>query len=243
VKEYTHYQIFGKGQPLVLLPSNWLTIKSYKAFAEKLSDKFRVIIPELFRGHSTYKKNANSIDDYTKELHFLLNGLKIKNFYLLGISFSGLIVIDYLHKYPSDLQKVMLVSIIAPPLFPKENKLTLLTGLVNYTKLFLNNFTSWKGTKVNFLWLFDGFFNCLLRHSKQFFLDALIATKTFNSTSLKVSVPTKILLATKDEFIPYKDINKKAKINNLETETVKGHHAWFFLNEELFVEKIVSYFK
>ncbi len=242
MKEYTHYQEFGKGQTLLLLPSNWLTTKSYKTFAEKLSNNFRVIIPELFRGKSRYKKNAFSIDDYTEKLHFLVNDLKIKKFYLLGISFSGLIAIDYLHKYPLDLKKVMLVSIIAPPLFPKERKLTLLTGFVNYAKLFLHNFTSWKGTRINFLWLSDGLFNCLIKHPKQFFLDAIIATKTFNKTPLKVSVPTKILLATKDEFVPYDNVNKTIAIDGLEIEAINGYHAWFFLNENLLVKKVIEYF-
>lgn len=238
MEEYTHYQEFGNGETLVLLPSNWLTSWSYKSLAQKLARKYRVIVPDLYRGLSKYKKNALTVGDYTKQLHAFLQNQRVSDYYLIGVSFSSLIASEYLYQYPSELKKAMLISTIIP--IPRK-RFTLLDGLIGYMNLFYHNTFSWKGIKVNFRWLFDGVFNCLLRHPKQFFLDALIATGEPKNKGSAIPVPTKILMASKDEFIRYGDSKNTKKIHNLEIETIEGYHAWFFLNEELLVEKIFDY--
>lgn len=238
MKNYVHHLEFGNGETLVLLPSNWLTSKSYQSIAKKLSEKYRVIVPDLYRGDSKYEKNALTPNDFVATLHLFLNRLNVKKFYLIGFSFSGLIAVEYAHQYPLSIKKMMLVSSIKFPVSLKKNNFTLVAGLVGYIKLFFHNTFSLKGIKVSLLWLCDGF-NFFINHPKQFFLDALIATKYSQDSSFGISFPTKIVLASNDEFIACKEIEK---IKNLEVEVVEGCHTWFFLNEELFVEKVFNYF-
>jgi pimeloyl-ACP methyl ester carboxylesterase len=240
--DYVDHQIFGSGETVVLLPSNWLTSMSYKTFAEKLSSDFSVIVPNLYRGRSQFDSNARHIDDYTKKLNLFLRGLKLKKYYLVGSSFSGLIAIDYLSKYPKDLKKVIIVGMATQPVISKESKITLFSGIVSYIKLFLHNLASVDGIKVDLLWLYDGFFNCFIRHPIQFVLDGLIAMRTFNRRSLETPVPTKIIMATKDEFIPCKNVNRDIKMNKLDIEIVEGYHGWFFLKDNILVEKINDFF-
>jgi len=242
MQKCTHYQEFGKGEILVLLPSNWLTSRSYQSIAQKLAASYRVIVPDLYRGLSRYKNNALTTNDYTKKLHDFLLSLEVRNYYLIGISFSGLLASEYLYQYPSELKKVMLVSTITPILSSRRKRLTLFDGFIGYIKLFFHNILSWKGVKVNLLWLFDGAFNCFIKHPRQFFLDALIATNKLGDLESKIPVPTKILIAKKDEFIPYKTFVNIKETHNFEVETIDGYHAWFFLNEKLLVEKVFDFF-
>lgn len=242
MKDYTHYLDFGRGETLVLLPSNWLTSQSYKSIAQKLATKYRVIVPDLYRGSSKFRENALSVNDYCQKLHFLLRSLNVKSYYLMGISFSSLIAVQFIYQYPSELKKVILISPIACKPWLTGKKFTFLTGLIGYLELFFHNAISWKGTQINFSWLSDGFFNFLVKHPKQFFLDTIIATSQNKYSMTKIPVPTKILLANKDEFIPYKAFINIKWPENLETETVDGHHGWFFLDTELLINKILTYF-
>lgn len=232
---------YGSGEALVLLPSNWLTSWSYTSLSEKLAGEYRVIVPDLYRGSSKYEKNALTVNDYTSELHSFLRELNVdNNYYLMGVSFSGMIASEYLYQYPSELEKVMLVSTFAPG---QRKRLTPLDGLTGYMKLFYHNAHSWEGTKVNLRWSFDGAFHYLFRHPKQFFLDALIATREPENKDRTIPVPTKLLVASKDEFIPHDDSLHATKIHNLEVETIEGYHAWYFLNEELLAAKVSEFFE
>lgn len=237
MNEYVHHLEYGRGEVLVLVPSNWLTSRSYQSIASKLAEKYRVIVPDLYRGNSRYSKNAFSVNDYVSALHAFLNSLNIKKFYLIGFSLSGLIAVNYSKQYPSSIKKMMLVSSIKYPLNLKKH-FTLLTGLIGYIKLFYHNTFSIKGMKVNLLWLSEGM-NILIKHTRQFFLDALIATKYSQDEHFELSFPTKILLAKNDEFITCKEIKK---INNIEVEVINGYHTWFFLNEKLLIDEVFNFF-
>lgn len=241
MEEYTHYQELGEGETLILLPSLWLTSQSYQSISQQLAKKYRVIVPDLYRGLSRYRKNALTVDDYARRLHDFLQSIGVGSYYLVGVSFSGLLAFEYLYQYPLELKKVVLVSTFVPILSSRRNKITFLGGFIGYIKLFYHNALSLKGVKVNLLWLFDSFFNCFIRHPRQFFLDALIATSKPKDRESKVPVPTKILIAGKDEFIPYKTFADIKETHNLEVETIDGYHAWFFLNEELLIGKVFDF--
>jgi hypothetical protein len=150
-----------------------------------------------------------------------------------------MIAIDYSKQYPESIKKMMLVSSIKFPLSLKRKDFTLVAGLVGYIKLFYHNIFSIEGIKVNLRWINEGI-NFFIRHTKQFFIDALIATKYSQDSSFELQFPIKILIASKDEFITCKEIEKR---NNIEIEIIDGYHTWFFLNEKLLITKVFDYFK
>lgn len=234
MKDDIRYLEFGKGKILILLPSNWLTSRSFKSIAKKIAEKYRVIVPDLYRGKSKYKKNATTIDDYVLILHSFIESLNIEKFYLVGFSFGGLIATEYSRKYPESIKKMILVSSINL----NKKRLTLATGLIDYIKLFYHNIFSLKGIKVDLLWLYDGG-NFFIKHTKQFFLDTLIITRYSENIFFTPIFPMKMLFASNDEFVVCKEVQKN---ENITTEIINGYHAWFFLDERLLVEKVLNYF-
>jgi len=239
---HIHYQEYGYGEMLVMLPSFWLTSRSYRSIAQKLAERYRVIVPDLYRGESRFSRNAFTVDDYVEQLHGFFSDLRISKCYLLGISFSSLIASKYLARYPDDIDKIILVSTFAPPSDAEKYRLTFFRGLIAYMKLIYHNLFFGKGIKINMLWLFDSICNYFLRHPRQFFLDVTIALRASEERTFTFLKPTRQLIADKDEFIPYGTFDQIGTMQNLEMDTIEGFHAWFFLHEDLFVEKVCSYF-
>ncbi len=238
MNDYIDFLELGSNDVLILLPSNWLTSKSYQSITKKLAEKYRVIVPNLYRGNSRYKRNAYTANDYVIKLHAFLSNLNINRFYLIGFSFGGMIAVNYAIKYPSTIKKMLLVSSIKFPLPLKKNKLTPVAGLFSYIKLLFHNTFSIEGIKVNILWLYEGIF-FITKHTKQFFLDIRIATEHSQDSTFVMPFPVKVLLASNDEFITYMEIRNT---NKIEVEVVDGRHAWFFLKENLLVKKVFEYF-
>lgn len=236
MNDYVHCLSYGNGELLVLLPSNWLTSKSYQSIAIRLAERYRVVVPDLFRGNSRYTKNATTINHYVSALHKFLENLNVRKFYLMGFSFSGMVAVDYAKQYPEDIKGMILVNSIKYPLFLKKRNFTPING---YIKLFYHNSFSLKGMKINLLWFIEGI-NYFFNHTKQFFLDALIAIKYSKDIILKPQFPVKILVASNDEYMNYKTPQKR---KNIDIEVVNGNHAWYFLNEDLLIEKIFNFLK
>ncbi|OGF99568.1 hypothetical protein A2Y99_04350 [Candidatus Gottesmanbacteria bacterium RBG_13_37_7] len=239
MQEHVDYFESGSGKTIILLPSLWLTSNSFYSLARKLAKRYQVIVPDLFRGKSKYENNAITINDYVKGLNSFITEKEIKDFYLIGVSFSGFIAANYVQKYPSNIERLFLVSTSPIPLYLKWKWWGFIWG---YVKLFFHNIYSLKGIAINLLWFRDGL-EYLFKHPKQFICDALIITRDYDHQILLMNIPTKLLFAKKDEFIPFKFMDKIRKINNLEVEVIDGYHGWFFQNEELLVKKIFDFFK
>lgn len=224
-----YYLDKGKGDILIILPSY-----SYKVFIDKLSQKYRVIIPDLLKGLTKSSKKAYSCDDYIDLLNDFIDSLKLKKFYLVGISFSGPIAFKFSQKYSKKVRKMMLfsTSLVDVPI-------TYFKFIYSYLLLVLNNSFSIRGIKSNIIWFTDGLSN-LFRH-KQVLIDLNIAVKKYPKMDHTIKVATKIILADRDEFIPIKYTKEMHKIKKLDLEIIKGNHAWFFNDKEKFIELIDEY--
>lgn len=233
-----HYLISGKEDYLIILPSLWVTSNSYYQIGEKLSKYFTVIIPDIYKGKSKFKQSALKIADYILILKEFIEKLKIKECYLIGISYSGLIAANFTNNYPSKIKRLLLVSTTITPIDLKRKVLRLIIG---YIRLFLNNLFSIKGLKVNLLFISDSV-NYFLNHPKQYVLEAVIAIRNYDKPILEMKVPSRIIFAKKDEFIPQQAIEINSKIKNLELEIVNKTHAWGFIEEDEIVKKIKDYF-
>jgi len=234
-----HYLTGGQGKTLILLPSLWITSTSYHVLGSELSKYFQVIIPDIYRGKSHFNKNATNIDDYVKSLSYFVEALSLKKFYLVGVSFSGLLATKYTLKHSNTIYKLFLVSTAVGPLSVKNKRLLLILG---YAKLLFHNMFSSDGIKTNILWLRDSIQN-LMRHPLQVLYEGIVATSDDKNHVFDMNVPTKLLFARKDEFIPVKVLSVMEKISNLEIEVVDHYHAWFFKQEDILAKKIVAYFK
>lgn len=91
-----------------------------RALQNHLPD-LQIILPDL-RGHGLstkkYPQNAKCIEAvFTKDLHFFLKKLKIKNFTLVGHSMGGIVVQEYLsqHLLPSPRRSSVICSLPQAP--------------------------------------------------------------------------------------------------------------------------------
>jgi len=233
-----HYLDFGKGKTLVLLPSLWVTSKSYTMLGGELAEKYRVLIPDLYRGESKFRRTAKNIDDYVEQLYRFLEKLHITDCYLVGISASGATATKFVLKYPDLVKKLFLISSSIISFKTPSRKIALFWG---YLKLFFHNFYSLKGIATNLTWAKDGLLSGLC-HPKQAIMEGLITTTLENEEIKALPIPTKLLFAKSDEFIPLEVINKMQNISNLQLEILDEHHAWFFGREGVLARKIFSFF-
>ena len=234
------YEEFGSGKEVViLLPSLWVTSKSYRTLGKELSSKYRVLIPDLYKGKSSFSKSARSLSDYAQALNLFTETLGLSGFYLLGISFSGLVSVKYSQLYPQRVKRLFLASTLTVPIEIKNRKLILFWG---YLKLLFRNCFSLSGIRANVLWFVDGL-TYFLRHPKQFFLESLVATNGYDNKFSEMTVPTKLVFALKDEFINVAYLENMKSIGNVEIETVDGYHAWFFYKEKVFADKVLGFLR
>jgi esterase/lipase len=238
-KNKIHYYVIGKGKPLILLPSMWVTSRSYLTLGKVLSRNYKVYIPDIYRGRSIFNKNTNKLVDYENWLTQFINKLKIKDFYLVGISLSGMITNKYLNNPHPNPKRVFLVSTTILPPDLVHRRTTLLFG---YIRLLYHNLFSVYGIKTNMLWTTDALVN-IFRHPGQMVAEGKMAIDLEINEVGKIPVETKLLFASKDEFLPYKSVEKLKKVRNLSVEKIDGCHCWFFGKEEMLANKIKDFFE
>lgn len=234
-----HYLQFGKGEPLVLLPSLWLTSKSYADLGKQLGKYYKVFVPDLYKGKSFFSDRALDIDDYAVELVGFIKQMHLENYFLVGASFSGIIACKFVLNYSPRPKKLLLVSTTVLPFKMKSQFFNLFRG---YIELFCNNTYSLKGIRVNLMWVADAV-GYAKRHLKQFVLEWKTAGSLRGEEIATLPVPTKLIFAKKDEFIPFKVVKKLRKVKNLEVEVVDKFHGWFFRREKELAQKIINFLR
>lgn len=232
------YREFGTGNPLVLVPSLWVTSKSYVVLGEELGKYFHVFIPDIYRGNSTFSKVATSLDEYVDTLSIFIENLRLKNYFLVGVSLSGITATKYVLKYKNRPKKVFLLSTTILPLNLKRERRTLFIG---YFRLVFHNLFSLEGWRKNWLWITDGLEN-VVRHFRQAWIEGIIATSLEIEDIKSLPIPTKLIFALHDEFIPSEAVERLSKIKNLQVQVVEGYHGWFFGHEKELVREITHFF-
>ncbi len=76
---------------------------------EMLSEKFRIILPNLLHfGNSVPGESKYEVTDQVQFVKNLVDELKLENFTLGGISYGGLISIEFANLYPNQVKKLMI---------------------------------------------------------------------------------------------------------------------------------------
>lgn len=234
-----HYLIDGKGKCLIILPSLWLTSKTFEETGNKLSQFFTVIIPDIYKGKSRSEQPSKNINDYISTLKDFIDKLKIKNYYLVGLSFSGLIATIFTNTYPSEIKKLLLISTSATSVPIKNKGSTLILG---YVKMMWNTLWSENGSVVLIRMLSDTLIY-FFQQPKQFILEALIVIKNYKRPTINMKVPSKLIFTNRDEFLPQSAIGINSRIKNLEVEVINKTHCWGLIENNAMVAKIKEYCK
>ena len=75
------------------------------------AQKYRVIVPDL-RGHgqSDAPYTQYTMDELTSDLYTIVSSLRVEKFTLVGHSFGGSVCVEYAHRYPQTLEKLILIA-------------------------------------------------------------------------------------------------------------------------------------
>lgn len=114
-----HAYVKGSGDKTIVMLSGWGTenpINDFKPLADKLSDKFRVVILEYFGyGSSDITENERTNENIVNEIRTALDKLGIKPPYILiPHSMSGLYSLYYADKYPNEVKMIIGIDMSLP---------------------------------------------------------------------------------------------------------------------------------
>ncbi|MFC4221779.1 alpha/beta fold hydrolase [Flagellimonas marina] len=106
-----YYEIYGKGDPLVLLHSFTSSHKLWEPFIERLSKNHKLIVPDL-RGHgkSTNPENVFTHSTSAKDIYGLMDALEIKKFKAIGASSGGMTLIHMATMDSTRIEAMILVG-------------------------------------------------------------------------------------------------------------------------------------
>lgn len=114
-----HAYVKGSGNKTIVMLSGWGTenpIDDFKPLADKLSDKFRVVILEYFGYRkSTVTSEKRTNENIVNEIRAALDKLDIKPPYvLMPHSMSGLYSLYYANKYPDEVEGIIGIDMSLP---------------------------------------------------------------------------------------------------------------------------------
>jgi len=101
-----YYEVRGKGFPLLLIHAGVADSRMWEAQFEAFSKEFQVIRFDL-RGFGRSNMPSGSFSNH-EDVRALLDFLEIEKAYLLGISFGGMIALDFTLAYPDYVKALAL---------------------------------------------------------------------------------------------------------------------------------------
>jgi len=107
-----YYEVYGKGEPIVLLHGAFMTIPlNWSGFIPLLAKNRKVIVAEM-QGHGRTKDISRSItyEGMSDDVSGLLQHLKIAKADILGYSMGGGIAFQFAIRHPEQLRKLIILS-------------------------------------------------------------------------------------------------------------------------------------
>ncbi|MCJ8152171.1 alpha/beta fold hydrolase [Chryseobacterium sp. SSA4.19] len=113
-----YYEIYGEGEPLVLLHGNGGSIKEFYRQIPEISKHFKIVaVDTRAQGKSTDHNEAElNYKIFADDLKALMDNLKLNKVNILGWSDGGNTGLEFALKYPQNLNKMIIVGANA---FPK----------------------------------------------------------------------------------------------------------------------------
>lgn len=106
--EKMQVSISGKGDKTIVLLPGFMTaspVIDFKQLTDELEKQYKVVVVEpLGYGLSDDTKKERSVDTLTEEIHTVLEKKGIKKYTLMAHSISGVYSLDYIKKYPNEVE-------------------------------------------------------------------------------------------------------------------------------------------
>ncbi len=146
-----YYEMYGEGEPLLLLHGNGQSINAFKNQVEEYAKHYKVIIVDCRgRGNSTYQNDVElTFDVEIEDLKQFLDKLNISKTHIVGWSDGGILGILMAIKHPEKVDKMVSM---AGNIFPDGlvNKEQLIDYINNYKKINENHIYD---KNIDFLYL------------------------------------------------------------------------------------------
>ena len=105
------YEIFGDGGPIILIHGYSYNKSAWIAQIDDLSKHFKVIALDVRgSGESSHPEEEFTIDTLVEDLKGLMDFLKIEKAHLMGWSMGGMIIQNFVLKYPERADKLLLFA-------------------------------------------------------------------------------------------------------------------------------------
>ncbi|WP_426476625.1 alpha/beta fold hydrolase [Chryseobacterium sp. CBSDS_008] len=103
-----YYEIYGEGEPLLMLHGNGQSISAFMNQKDAFAKKYKVIIVDCReRGKSTYDKTKElTFDIQTEDLKQFLEKFNLKKVKILGWSDGGILALSIAMKHPQLVDKI-----------------------------------------------------------------------------------------------------------------------------------------
>ena len=109
-----YYEIYGEGEPLVLIQGLGLDSSAWLNQTPAFSQKYQVILfDNRGIGRTDAPESSYSTESMVNDTVTLLNALAIDNAHVLGFSMGGFIAQRLAHKYPERVKSLILVGTAA----------------------------------------------------------------------------------------------------------------------------------
>lgn len=188
-----HYELYGKGQPLILLHGFTATGKQWAPFIKELQAEYHLIVPDLpGHGRSAIPRGSFTHRMAAECMHELLNSLHVSAPYAMGFSAGGMTLVHMATQQPDRLQKIILWS--STTYFPKQCR-ELMSGVdpEKTTERELPWLVEHAGGKAQCKWVLEQFRSFKDSYDDMNFTPPLLST---------IKANTLIIHGDRDEYFP-----------------------------------------
>lgn len=106
-----YYEIYGEGEPLVILNGIMMSTGSWSSFVDVLSNRNKLVLVDFIdQGQSDKVEDQYSQDLHVEMLHDLFDQLNLGKLHLLGVSYGGEVAQRFALKYQEQLLSLVLAN-------------------------------------------------------------------------------------------------------------------------------------
>lgn len=220
-----YYQVGKSKKKVIVVLHGWgLEGSKYTELAKALSEKYRVVVPDLPGfGESKEPPKAYAVDDYVRRVKKFLKDLNITEAHFIGHSFGGRILMKLANKHPQLVKTVVLTGAPGVEKFMPKRTLKRTVYWVGAKTLKIFGFLPpLKKFKTRFYASRD--FGKVQGVMKKTFLKVI--KENLTKEAKKIQQPVLLLWGKKDQMAPVEDAQKMLKVipsAYLKIFTKEGH--------------------
>ncbi|MCA6074117.1 alpha/beta fold hydrolase [Fulvivirga sedimenti] len=108
-----YYEVYGSGEPLLLL-HGWVQSGSYwKPFINDFMDTYEVYVPDLHgHGNSGILRDDFSIQSAAMDILLMMDKLGLEQVRIIGFSFGGILALELANRHPDRIEAMVVIGAV-----------------------------------------------------------------------------------------------------------------------------------